>query len=62
MMRHLITLRRIFAAGIKNFFRNSWLSIAATAVMVVALVIVLMAVVLNVVTRSAIAELSTNLK
>lgn len=62
MMRQLITLRRVIAAGIKNFFRNSWLSIAATAVMVVALVIVLMAVVLNVVTRNAIAELSTNLK
>lgn len=62
MMRQLITLRRILIAGVKNFFRNSWLSIAATAVMVVALVIVLMAVVLNVVTRNAIAELSTNLK
>ena len=62
MMRQLITLRRIIIAGIKNFFRNSWLSIAATAVMVVALVIVLMALVLNVVTRNAIAELSTNLK
>jgi cell division transport system permease protein len=62
MMRRLITLRRIFVSGIKNFFRNSWLSIAATAVMVVALVIVLMALVLNVTTRNAIAELSKNLK
>lgn len=62
MIRKLITLRRIVIAGVKNFFRNSWLSIAATAVMIVALVIVLLAIVLNVVTRNAIAELSTNLK
>ena len=62
MMRKLVTAKRIVVAGIKNFFRNSWLSIAATAVMVVALVIVLLAGVLNVVTRNAIAELSTNLK
>lgn len=62
MNRKLITLRRICASGIKNFFRNSWLSIAATAVMVVALVIVLMSVVLNVTARNAIAELSKNLK
>ncbi len=61
-MHYFITLRRIFVAGIKNFFRNSWLSIAATAVMVVALVIVLLAVVLNVATRNAIAEYSTNLR
>jgi cell division transport system permease protein len=62
MMRKLVTAKRILIAGVKNFFRNSWLSIAATAVMVVALVIVLLAVVLNVVTHNAIAELSTNLK
>ena len=62
MMRHIITFKRICVAGFRNFFRNSWLSIAATAVMVVALVIVLSAVVLNVATRNAIAELSTNLK
>jgi len=61
-MRYVIMLRRIIIAGVKNFFRNSWLSIAATAVMVVAIVIVLMALVLNVVTRNAIAELSSNLK
>lgn len=60
--RKLITLRRIFASGIINFFRNSWLSVAATAVMVVALVIILMTVVLNVTARNAISELSKNLK
>lgn len=62
MRRELITLRRIFKAGIKNFFRNSWLSVAATAVMVVALVIMLTATILNVTANNAISELSKNLK
>jgi cell division transport system permease protein len=62
MRRRLITLRRIFIAGFKNFFRNAWLSIAATAVMVVALTNMLSAVVLNVTTNKAVSELSTNLK
>lgn len=62
MKRKLITLRRIFKAGIKNFFRNSWLSVAATAVMVVAIVIMLIATILNVTANNAIAELSKNLK
>lgn len=60
--RKLITLRRITSAGVKNFFRNSWLTVAATAVMIVALTIILIAVVLNVTARNAIAELSKNLK
>lgn len=62
MRRKLITLRRIFKSGIKNFFRNSWLSVAATAVMVVAITIMLMAVILNVTANNAIAELSKSLK
>lgn len=62
MRRRLITLRRILIAGFKNFFRNAWLSIAATAVMVVALTNMLSAVVLNVTTNKAVTELSTNLK
>lgn len=62
MKRKLITLRRIFIAGAKDFFRNSWLSVAATAVMVVALVIILLTLVLNVTARNAITELSKNLK
>lgn len=62
MQRQFITLRRIIIAGVKNFFRNSWLTVAATAVMVVALVIILATVVLNVTARNAITELSKNLK
>lgn len=62
MKRNIITLRRIIVSGIKNIFRNSWLSVAATAVMVVALTIILSAVVLNVTAKNAISELSKNLK
>jgi cell division transport system permease protein len=42
--------------------RNAWLSIAATAVMVVTIAIALTAVVLNATARNAITELSKNLK
>jgi cell division transport system permease protein len=62
MRRKLITLRRIITTGLKNFFRNSWLSVAATAVMIVALTIILATVVLNVTAKNAIAELSKNIK
>jgi cell division transport system permease protein len=53
---------RIFKGGINNFFRNAWLSVAATAVMVVAITIMLSAIVLNVTAKNAIKELSKNLK
>jgi len=36
----MITLWRVFKTGFRNLFRNAWLSIAATAIMVVTLVIV----------------------
>ncbi|MDP4038606.1 MAG: permease-like cell division protein FtsX [bacterium] len=36
----MITLWRIFKTGFRNLFRNAWLSAAATAIMVVTLVIV----------------------
>jgi cell division transport system permease protein len=62
MKRKLITLRRIVYAGFVNLFRNSWLSVAATAVMIVALTIILAAVILNVTAKNAISELSKNLK
>ncbi len=62
MNRKLITLGRLIRAGAKNLFRNAWLSIAAIAVMTVALTIILLAVVLNITARNAIAELSKNLK
>lgn len=62
MIRSFIRFERIFTAGVKNFVRNAWLSVAATAVMVVALTIILLAIVLNITARNAITELSKNLK
>lgn len=58
----MVTFVRIVSSGVKNLSRNAWLSVAATAVMVVALTIILAAVVLNVTARNAIGELSKNLK
>ena len=58
----IISFWRIVKAGGKNFLRNNWLSVAATAVMMVALTIMLSAVVLNVTTRNAIKELSKQIK
>lgn len=62
MKRKIIMFRRILGAGFKNFFRNSWLSIAAVVVMIVALVNMLSAVVLNITTTNAVEELASNLK
>jgi len=62
MKRKLITLRRLTISGIQNFFRNSWLSVAATAVMIVALTIILGAILINVTARNAIKELSKDIK
>lgn len=60
--RSMITFQRLTVVGCKNFVRNAWLSIAATAVMIVTIAIVLTAFVLNVTARNAITELSKNLK
>lgn len=62
MRRKLITLRRIISSGTKNFIRNSWLSIAAIAVMVVSVIIILSSIIMNVATQHTIQELSKNIK
>lgn len=62
MRRKFITFRRLAGSGVQNFFRNSWLSVAATAVMVVALTIILGAILVNVTARNAIKELSKDIK
>ena len=62
MKRKLIIFKRLTIAGVQNFFRNSWLSVAATAVMIVALTIILGAVLVNVTARNAIKELSKDIK
>ncbi|MCA9323936.1 ABC transporter permease [Candidatus Saccharibacteria bacterium] len=60
--RQFYTAKRILKTGFVNLFRNAWLSIAATAVMVVALTIISIAVVLNVTANNAIDELARDLK
>jgi len=60
--RRYYTTLRIFKSGFTNLFRNAWLTIAATAVMVVALTIISIAVVLNVTANNAIDELARDLK
>lgn len=62
-MKHFfVTFSRLFKYGIQNFFRNAWLSIAASAVMIVAITITLSSVILNVTARNAIKELSKDIK
>ena len=43
----MVTVGRIFKAGLRNFMRNAWLSTAATAVMTVTLTIVLSSFIAN---------------
>ena len=44
---HLIKFRRIAKSGLTNIFRNAWLTTAATAIMVVTLVVVSLGVILS---------------
>src|SRR6185436_1239376 len=44
---NLMTFRRIVRAGCINFVRNSWLSIAAIAIMVITLTIILFSIIAN---------------
>jgi cell division transport system permease protein len=59
---HLNTSLRVLKSGFTNLFRNLWLTIAATAVMLVALTIILLGVIVNVTTTNAINVLSKELK
>lgn len=59
-MHRLIQLRRIAAQGLRNFFRNAWLSSAATAIMVVTLTIILSASVLNMALSDTIDDIASN--
>lgn len=62
-MKHFFVIqKRLLKYGLQNFFRNAWLSVAATAVMVVALSIGLASFILNVTARNAIKELSKDIK
>jgi cell division transport system permease protein len=59
---YFYTSFRVLKSGFKNLFRNLWLTIAATAVMIVALTIILLGVIINVTTSNAIDVLSKELK
>lgn len=56
--RRLLTFSRIIRYGVSNFLRNSWLSIAATAVMVITLLIILISVSARMVLVDTVADLS----
>ncbi len=55
--RRTLTLFRIFKYGMSNFTRNAWLTIAATAVMTITLLIIFMTVAANNVMTETIDEL-----
>jgi len=52
-----ITFYRVLKTGFKNFFRNSWLSLATVSIMVVTLLIISSLVILNVLADSALLSL-----
>lgn len=62
MMHESVMAWRILKTGIKNLSRNVWLSVAAIAVMVVALLTMSGAIVLNVTTRNIISVVSKQYK
>lgn len=53
--------RRIAAQGFRNFFRNAWLSSAATAIMVVTLTIILGSVIINMSLSDTIDDIASNI-
>lgn len=56
MINLFISTGRVFKAGLLNFFRNLWLSMAATAIMVVTLVIILTTIAVNKATRDTLEQ------
>lgn len=55
------TLIRIFKAGFKNLFRNAWLSTAATAVMLITLLIILTTLISNMALNTTIKGILTKI-
>jgi cell division transport system permease protein len=58
--RKLLTFFRIVKYGVDNFIRNSWLSVAATAVMTVTLLIVFVVFASRIILIDTVSELSNN--
>lgn len=61
MNRKLITFSRIIKTGLVNFIRNSWLAIAAMAVMVVTLTTVLFSLVANATFNNTIEQITSKI-
>jgi len=59
--RRLLTFFRIIKYGVDNFVRNSWLSVAATAVMTITLLIILVVVATRVVLTDTVSDLSNKI-
>lgn len=61
MSKKMMMLLRVFRSGFVNFFRNLWLSTAATAIMLVTLTILLVGLILNMVLSSEIDEIVSDI-
>ena len=59
--RNIYTFYRVFLVGLQNFVRNSWLSVAATAVVIITISFVLAGAILNVVFQNITNELSQDI-
>lgn len=62
MIHNAIAFRRIAIQGFRNFFRNAWLSVAATAVMVVTLTIILSSFAVNMILSDNIKDIASRVK
>ena len=54
----LITLGRIIKTGLVNFIRNTWLGIAAIAVMVITLTIILFSIIANATFSNTVSQIT----
>jgi cell division transport system permease protein len=61
MNRKMITFSRIVTTGLVNFARNSWLAIAAMAVMVVTLTIILFSLIANATFTNTIEQITSKI-
>jgi len=61
MNRKMITFSRIVTTGLVNFARNSWLAIAAMAVMVVTLTIILFSLIANATFTNTIQQITSKI-
>jgi cell division transport system permease protein len=61
MQRKIITLKRIFQTGFRNFWRNLSIAVAAIAVMVVTLTILLTSIIVNATFSNTINEITSKI-